>query len=538
MNAEIKYRQIQHDGYGHRDVIKQDISTSWFDLSHSRLMTFDMGELVPMLCMEIVPGDYVELNSDILVRLAPLVAPLFHHLKLNTRYYFVPNRIMWNESGASFIDFITGGPNGTDTTVHPYIPSATYQEGTLADYLGIPIETPLQVNALPFRAYGLIYNEYFRNEDVQTKLTVSTNDDADSTTNTTLQNVNWEDAGDYFVGAFESLQRGTAVTLPLGTTAPVYGNGKSLGITDGTTNTGLTFVSGSGVSAYTGNYNVNLGTANSGSALSVSKAIGVVQTGESGLIADLSTATSATLAQIRNASATQMLLELLQYSGSPYRNYIQAIFGVNDYEDSRFQIPEVLGGKTSSVVVSEVLSTNGATGGGLAQMGGHGIAPHATDVIKRRFTEHGLLMGLMYIVPEAIYQEGLHRMFFRETKFDYLTPQLALIGNQSILNKEIYAAAASPTATFAYQRRYGEYMTQPSSVHGDFRSEADTSLEFWHLARDFSSTPSFNSDFLKCDPDKARIFTSSSTDCVYAQIVHYIKARRPLPKEDVPYKLI
>lgn len=526
MVNEINYRQIQHDGYGHRDIINTELETSFFDLSHSRLLTFDMAELIPMLCMEIVPGDEITLKTDMLIRLAPLVAPLFHHIEVNTRYYFVPNRIIWNESGASFTDFITGGENGTDATVHPYIAAATYQEGSLADYLGVPIEVSVQVNPLPFRAYAECYNEYFRNEDVQSKLVVSKNSGADSTTSIVLKNVNWKDSGDYFVGASESLQRGPAVSLPLGTSAPVVSNSlqPTISAIDGTwSNLALQGTAGTN-------------SVNTTSSISASK--NMKWGHETGMVANLSTATAATIQDIRNASATQLIYELLQYSGSRYRNYIQSIFGVHDYEDERFQIPEVLGGKTSSVVVSEVLSTNGATGGGLAQMGGHGIAPHQTNEIRRRFKEHGILMGLVYVIPEAMYQEGLHKMWSRSTKFGYLTPQLSMIGNQAIENRELFAPHSIPTGTFAFTRRYAEYMSIPSSVHGDFRSEADTTLEYWHLARDFSSDPSFNSTFLTCDPDKARIFTSSTTDCVYAQIVHYIQARRPLPKVTKQYKLI
>lgn len=529
MVNEINYRQIQHDGYGHRDVINTEHETSFFDLSHSRLLTFDMGELIPMLCMEINPSDEITLKTDMLIRLAPLVAPLFHHIEVNTRYYFIPNRIIWNESGASFTDFITGGANGTDATVHPYIASATYQEGSLADYLGAPIEVPVQLNPLFFRAYDEVYNEYFRNEDVQTKLTVSKNSGADSTTSLVLKNVNWKDSGDYFVGASESLQRGTAVALPLGTSAPVTRVSNAARWIGYETGTNTTPSDGSGVS-----FNSSGGAA--GALYAHSQGISLDPNG--GLIANLSSATSATIQDIRNASATQVVYELLQYAGSRYRNYIQAIFGVHDYEDERFQIPEVLGGKTSSVVVSEVLSTNGATGGGLAQMGGHGIAPHQTNEIRRRFKEHGVLLGLVYLIPSAVYQEGLHKMWTRSTKFSYLTPQLSMIGNQAIENRELFALHSVPTGTFAFTRRYAEYMSIPSSVHGDFRSEADTSLEYWHLARDFSSDPSFNSTFLTCDPDKARIFTSSSTDCVYAQIVHYIHMRRPLPIVTKQYKLI
>ena len=525
MKHEENFRRIQHDGYNHPEDQYTQIDTSLFDLSHSRLMTFDMGELVPMLNMEILPNDYIELKTDSLIRLAPLVAPLFHHLTLETRYYFVPNRLIWNEAGASFTDFITGGENGTDATVAPTFGATTYQEGSLADYLGIPIEVSLSVSALPFRAYNLIYNEFYRNEDVQTALTNSTNDGVDSTSNQALKNVNWSDAGDYFVGASETLQRGTAVTLPLGTSANVLYS---------TTSTNSPLIRYSSNNALAGAHDL---VANASSEL-VENITKTKIDPNSTLYADLSTATAATIQSIREASATQILYELLQKGGSRYRNYISTIFGVTDYEDARFQIPEILGGKTSSVVVSEVLSTNGASGGALGQMGGHGIAPQQTETIKHKFKEHGILLGLMFVKPEAMYQEGLHKMWTRTARLDYAHPQLALIGDQPILNKELYAAHSAPTGTFAYQRRFAEYMSIPSTVHADFRSEADTPLEYWHLARDFAADPSFNSTFLTCDPDKARIFTSSSTDCVYAQIVHYITARRPIPKPDKPYKLI
>lgn len=535
--ADINNRRLEHDGWAHKEYVNPTIQTSWFDLSHSKLLTFDMGELVPTLCMEVVPGDYIEYSSDVLLRFGPMIAPVMHHIELCQRTYFVPNRIIWKEQGNSFTDFITGGEDGANATVRPYVDgSGTYQEGTLGDYLGLPVEVNVgNISALPFRAYAAIYNEYFRNDSVQAAIGLSTDDGsaADATTNQTLQKVNWSDLGDYFVSASDVLQRGTAVDLPLGTSAEVI-------LDTGVTTNKTYWMKLDGTSQDSDEALKKYNTVNENATYGGTSSTLYKFDPNSTLIADLTNATAATIQDIREASATQILYELLEKGGSRYREYVQGIFGVRDYDDHRFQIPEILGGKDSSVVISEVLQTSEtASGKELGKMGGHGIAPQQTGTIKRSFKEHGLLMSLMFVRPQAVYQEGLSKMWSRTARLDYLHPQLALIGDQAITTGEIYYdSAGTPTGTFAYTRRYAEYMMHPSSVAGDFRSESDNTLEYWHLARDFAAEPSFNSAFITCSPDNARIFHQSTEDNLYAQVVHYIKARRPLPKEDKPYKLI
>lgn len=516
--------QRQDDGLVHEGI--RDINYSNFDMSYSNILSCNMGEMIPIMNQEILPGDSIELKTDFLVRFSPLVQPLMHLIKVHTRFYFVPLRLIWDD----FEKFITGDEQGDDTTTWPYIANPTVQEGELGDYLGLPVEVALgNISALPYRAYNLIYNEYFRNEDVQTVETISTGNGADATTNTTLLMVNWEE--DYFTGCRPFASRiDTQVSLPLGTQAPLTGIGVNTGLTKTTGPLTVDETENAGTSY---DYYTDFATATAGA-----KTYGKRDSSGNPLYyADLSSATAASIIQIREASALQLLYELLALGGSRYRKYLKNIFGVSS-RDGRLDIPELLGGSSKNVSITEVLSTNDAAGSTQGTMSGHGICPGMADKIYSKFEEHGILMGIAFIMPRTMYQQGIHRKWFRDARIEYAHPQLALIGDQIVYDKEIYAGAASGTATFGYQNRYAEYKMNFSEVHGDFLSASDQTLETWHLGRDFGAEPNLNDTFVTASPDNARVFASVASDTIYCQFLHDFKMRRALPLMDATYQLI
>lgn len=471
-------------------------------LSHYRLATFDMGELVPVGLLEVLPGDSFQHQSSCLVRVSPLLAPVMHPISVRLHHFFVPNRLVWD----GWEDFITGGSDGEggSSGAYPTITVNTgtgWAEGSLADYLGIPTGVDdLPVSALPFRAYARIWNEFYRDQDLQTELTVSTASGADTTTNTTLQRCAWEK--DTFTTARPWPQKGPDITLPLGTTAPVE-------ITAGESAGGSSF----------GTINVDTPAGASKLFLSAGPA-GAQQAVLTGL-ADLAAATATDINTIRRAFALQRYQEARALYGSEYVDYLRYAFGVTS-SDARLQRPEYLGGGKQTISFSEVLQTGPDTSDeGVANLKGHGIAALRSNRYRRFFEEHGFIITLMSVRPRSMYGTGLHRSWSRTTKEDFWQSELAFIGQQEVLNKEVYAAHATPTGTFGYQDRYSEYRSQPSYVNGEFRS----TLNYWHLARLFASDPALNASFISCDPGK-RINAEQTTDQLWCMVNHSVQARR------------
>lgn len=513
--------------------MKKFNSRNLFDLSHEVKLTCEMGKLVPVLCEEVVPGDTFRVSTDMVVRMAPMLAPIMHNVNVYTHFFFVPNRIIFDK----WEDFITGGVNGTDSTVAPTItsPSGGFATSSLADYLGVPTGVAgLKVSALPFRAYAKIYNDYYRDENLQTEVGLSTGSGSDTTTSTTLLNRCWQH--DFFTNALPWTQRSTlgAVKLPLGSTAPVKGDGKVLGLTNGTTQYGLMGVATGDMAqrftAYTGVYGANVGIqASSGSNVTANSRVGVTtDSTKSGLVADLSTATAADVNDIRYAFQVQRFLEKMARGGARYIEVIRSHFGVKS-SDSRLQRPEYLGGGRSPIMISDVLQTSADDNQPtpLATMAGHGYSAQRSHQFKKFFEEHGWIIGIMSIMPRSTYQQGLEKKWTRDTRYSYYWPVFAHLGEQAIYNKEIYAQGTSAdSGIFGYQPRYQEYRKSYSKVHGDFRS----SLNFWHLGRIFSSLPSLNGDFVKCDPSNRIFAVTSGTDHLWIDMYHKIKALRPIPK--------
>lgn len=485
-----------------------------FSLSHYRLTSFDMGKLVPIMFREVVPGDTFQQKTDALLRCSPLLAPVMHPVHVHIKHVYTPYRILWS----GFEDFITGGADGNDATVYPTISLTNVAVGSLANHLGIPVGFTGTTSALPFRAYALFFNEYIRDEDLVTEIGLSTGSGTDSTTNTTLQNVAWEK--DYFTSSRPWAQKGTAVTLPIGTTAPVKsdGNGISMRTNTGAMST-VNSLGGAGNNLY-------LNTASGGSGQVNWGASGASTTG---LYTDLANATGISIGDFREALALQRFKERSALHGSRFTEYLRATFGVAS-SDARLQRPEILGGGKQTIQFSEVIQTAEGTDP-VGDLKGHGIAAASSNRYRAFFEEPGCVITYMYVRPKTVYTSGIQRAFNRRTRFDFLQPEFEHVGQQEVLNKEVYHAHSTPDGTFGFQDRFDEYRRAESEVSGEFATSA---LNHFHFARDFSSDPTLNSTFVQCVPTE-RTFAVPGNDVLWVMAHHSIQARRPLAAHANPY---
>lgn len=465
------------------------------NLSHTKLLSCNMGLLIPITCFEVLPGDSIQMSTAALIRAAPLLAPIMHPVDVRIHHWFVPNRLIWD----AWEDFITGGPDGTFTATYPYKDNGGGDppQGGLADYLGIPpgaYPVSRNVSVLPFRAYNLIWNEWYRDQDLQTERVVSKASGLDTTTTTGLANIAWEK--DYFTAARPWEQKGPAVTLPLGTTAPVAF--REIGATPGLRT----------LDRADGNLQAGLR---------------VEQTGTGGgqitAEADLTGASAITVSALREALAIQRFEEARARYGSRYSEYLRFL-GVRS-SDARLQRPEFLGGGRQRIQFSEVLQTAPTANTNVGEMKGHGIAAMRSNRWRRFFEEHGFVMSLLSVRPKTIYMSGLNRMYMRGTKEDYWQREYEHVGQQWVDPRELWAQAAPGAAAFGYTDRYSDYRQIPSTVAGEFR----TTLDYWHMARSFASAPALNSSFVSCVPTE-RNFADTSSDVLYVQARHSVQARR------------
>lgn len=507
---------------------------SKFSLSHYKLLTCKMGQLIPVSWFEALPGDTIQQATSALIRCAPLVTPVMHPVHVRFHHWFVPNRLLW----ANWENFITGGPDGLNASAHPIIDSSTMNGhsgnnagvGSLADYLGVPtagLPGALFVNALPFRAYSLIWNQFYRDEDLQTALTVATADGTDATTNTALQNINWEK--DYLTSARPWTQKGPSVTLPIGGNAPITG----LGIVDGTTASNNTWRDTGGTNAS----RPSIATNAAGVEFMQTQATGATGAGNlPQIFANLAGAAGVDINTVRHAFAMQRWQEARARYGSRYTEYLRYL-GVRS-SDARLQRPEYLGGGRNTIQFSEVLQTaptvaTAGGAGGVGQFGGHGITAMRSNRYRRFFEEHGIVMTLMSVRPKSMYSQRVKRGWIRGTgyggmvgtKEDYWQRELQHIGQQGQCGLEADSQVAS-SSIFGYQDRYDEYRREESSVAGLFR----TTLNTWHLSREFGSAPALNSTFTSCVPS-TRVFADTSADNLYVMAQQSIQARRLLSHE-------
>lgn len=486
-----------------------------FNLAHSRKMSMNMGDLVPIMCEEVVPGDKWMGRTEAIIRMAPMLAPIMHRLNVRTEFFFVPNRLVWNE----WEDFITGGESGVSVPVMPYIPikeSATH--GSLADYLGCATLSSsgsilANINALPFRAYQLIYNEYYRDQDLVDEVDISKASglDNNAAASLTLRKRAWEK--DMFTSARPWTQKGGEVEIPLLGTAPLVKSNDTdpidMGIISGTT------PPASG--------NLSLGTDHS-----IRDSSGNILNFENvNMEADMSSVTSATIAELRNAVRLQEWLEKNARGGSRYIESMLVHFGVRS-SDARLQRPEYLGGGKVPMMISEVLQTSETSTSPQGNLSGHGVSAGSSPNWSQYFEEHGYIIGIMSVMPETAYYQGFRRHFLKNDKFDYFWSDFENIGEQQIYNAELfhnYSGSANKNA-FGYTPRYMEYKYIPNSVHGDFKS----TLEYWHMGRKFASLPTLNSDFITADPT-ARIFAvEGTTHKLWCNVYNDVKAIRPMQR--------
>lgn len=514
-----------------RNVSNNKVKLNFFDLSFTNLLTCKMGSLVPFLVQEVLPGDRFKIKTDGLIRLAPQIFPTMHNINCYMHYWFVPNRLVWK----NWENFITGGEDGQDVSVLPYMKFETgATKSSLLDYLGVPtqVNSNLQVGVvLALRAYNLIFNTWYRDENLQEKVAISLEDGQDTTTNTTLLQRCWQK--DYFNSALPWPQKGPAVRIPVGTTAPVLGNGKVLGLTNSSITGGLS-ADGSNSQRLMASSGVSIGsdvsTAGPTSGSTITGKLGVVQDADnSGLIADLSKSTGLSIPDFRKLFQLQRWMERNARCGSRYNESIMAHFGVRT-SDARLQLPEYIGGNKSTVIVSEVLQTSSSDSTSpQGNMAGHGFSAEIGRDIKYRSEEHGYIIGIMSVMPDNLYYQGVRRDYLRKTKEDYFWTEFQHVGEQAVYNSEIYANSSDPEGVFGYQGRYQEERERFGEVHGDFK---DT-MAFAHLARVFDTQPQLNSSFVQCNPS-TRIFSVEKGDHLWCEIANKIYAYRPISKRGEP----
>lgn len=477
-----------------------------FSLSNTKLLSMNLGTITPIGLTEVLPGDSIQQATSLLLRCSPLVTPVMHPVHVRIHHWFVPHRLVWED----FEDFITGGPDGMDASIFPTITisgGSGAAVGSLADYLGVPTGVNnIEVSALPFRGYAMVFNEWYRDQDLQNPLVIDETSGPDTTTSTALQNCAWEK--DYFTSSRPWEQKGPSITIPLGSSAPVSRSPLSGALPGGivrTASTGGLAVASALNTDGTGNFETPGGVA-------------LTYDPNGSLVTDLSGASAITVTRLREALALQRYEEARARYGSRYTEYLRYL-GVRS-SDARLQRPEYLGGGKQTIQFSEVLQT--AEGEDpVGTLRGHGISAMRSNRYRRFFEEHGYVFTLISVRPKTIYAQGLPRHWNRRVKEDYWQEELQYIGQQEILNKEIYAAHASPNDTFGYQDRYDEYRRTESTIGGEFRTTLDT----WHFARIFGSSPALNADFVKCVPPE-RPFADQSSDLLWIMANHSIQARR------------
>lgn len=512
---------------------------SKFSLSHYRLFSGRMGYMMPIGITECLPGDTFQQATSVFLRCSPLVTPVMHPVHVTVHHWFIPTRLLWDK----WEDFITGGPDGMDASVMPTIKAPAeggFAVGSLADYMAVPSGIPnLEVCALPFRAYALLYNECYRDQDLEQELPLSLDSGLDSTTNTVLQRCDW--ARDYFTTARPWPQKGPAVSVPVNLTAAgepsitatttISGGGKP---TFTTSDLGGYGQQPNGVlipQDYNTDGPVNIEFSSPGRL--------ALQWEDPGLTANTTVnfksgnpeLGSVDINQLREAFALQRFEEHRALYGSRYVEYLRYL-GVKS-SDARLQRPEYLGGSRQTIQFSEVLQTAPGGDDPVGALKGHGIGAMRTNRYRRFFEEHGYVLTVMMVRPISVYMQGLSRMWNRRVKEDYYQRELQHIGQQEVLTKELYAGnAEGPTAddvVFGYQNRYDEYRWHESYVSGEFRNI----LNSWHMARDFANEPTLNADFINAVPT-TRIFAAQQNDTLYCMANHSIQARRLMSKYGNP----
>ena len=505
-----------------------DIPRSQFDLSHGLKTTFNASELIPILSLEVLPGDTINLRASLFGRMATPVKPVLENLFLETFFFFTPWRQVWPD----FIKMM-GEQESPGDSIDFSVPTLSHAvavgEGSLADYYGIPINTVLNdvsVSALPFRCYNKVWNFWFRDENLMSPMPELTDGGPDAMTVGNYKILSRRKRRDYITSCLPFPQKGPDVDLPLGNSAPVYA------VSNTNAMLGVGATQGGAMTAMRGD----------GGASSQQLYLDVGEAGSNQLRADLTNATASTINEIREAFQIQKLLERDARGGTRYPEILRSHFQVSDPGLLVHQRPLFLGGGSTQINITPVQQTTpqpGATEpvetpqGNLAAYGTVSAKNHG---FTSSFTEHGHILGLVNVRADLTYQQGLERYWSRQTRFDFYWPALSHLGEQDVKNKEVFVSNSSviDDDTFGYMPRYDEYRFKQSQITGLFRSDAAASLDVWHLAQDFAALPVLDEAFITDAVPMDRVLAVPSEPDFLLDVYFKIKAARPLPLYGTP----
>ena len=522
----MKHKSVMKHQFS--EVPKVSVPRSTFNRSHGYKTAFDAGKLVPFFVDEAIPGDTFNLKTNMIARLATPIVPIMDNIFVDTHYFAVPYRLIWDNFQKFMGEQVDPG-DSTDYTIPTITSHATYgfDPNSAYDYMGLPAAiTDLEVSALPMRAYALIWNQWFRDQNLQDSVDVLKGDGPDSGSDKEglgmSRGYSLLPRGkrhDYFTSCLPWPQKGAGVELPLGTSAPIS--------TDAIPGTDAVSVYSTVDSAQRNLYDPQAGAAN----IELNT---FAATGES-LFADLSNATAATINSLREAFQLQKMLEKDARGGTRYVELIKSHFGVTS-PDARLQRAEYLGGGSQRMNISQIPQTESSDASTpQGTLAAYGHLQGTDNGFVKSFTEHCFVIGLVSVRADLTYQQGINRMFSRQTREDHYFPALAHLGEQEVLNKEIFAdGSANDDDVFGYQERWAEYRYKPSQITGTLRSTATTPLDMWHMSQEFASLPTLGDTFIQEDPPIDRAIAVPSEPHVIFDSYIELKCTRPLPVYSTP----
>lgn len=550
-----------------------DISRSKFDRPSRHITTFNVSDLIPHYVDEILPGDTHTIKTNKVLRLQTLLTPFYGNMYADTYYFFVPMRLVWEHTKQFFGESNQAWtPSVEYTTPKIKCPSGGWNKGTIADYMGIPtgVDGLPKINALPFRAYALICNEFFRDQNLSDPLNIPVNDSDQQGTNGSSYINDVANGGmpfkaskfhDYFTSCLPAPQKGDAVRISLGDSATVYGDGKALGLfaidsTSPITKYGLTSKKDDTLGEYlmlnSNSYDTFVGVTPSSGAVSpdLRASVGLLNkplTGSvsTGVYADLSSTEGVAINDLRLAFQTQKYLEACARGGTRYIELIKSMFGVTS-PDARLQRPEYLGGSRVPINTTQIVqsSETGTTPQGNTTA--YSLTTDSHFEFTRSFTEHGYIIGLTVVRYDHMYQQGIEKMWFRDDKLSYYWPIFANLGEMPVYNKQIYAQSDSVVDTagnivndkvFGYQEAWAEYRYKPDRISGEMRSTYSASLDSWHLGDEYSSLPALSDSWIREDGntvDRILAVSQRVADQILADFYIVDTAVRPMPVNSIP----